>query len=289
MDSFDLHFHSTYSDGKKTVAELAKEIKKQKLKYCALTDHNTVDGIRELKAGLVKSGIQVIHGVELTTKYGDDEVHVLAYDFDIDAAAKVVRERNELVRVQKLEEMTSAIALSVAEGFEVTAGLVPVEKQPVTLTLALDICARASNQALFKERHGKILIPEEVYWEYQAPEKSCAVSRSGVSVEWIVEKFKGVAKDLIIAHPFVPVSVVVKALDEARIVDLLGKGLTGVEVYHNKTSADQIKLLKRIVGERSLHFSGGSDHHGRKDDSLLGQYGPDTPLPDFKLFHFFNR
>lgn len=286
MIKFDLHFHSTYSDGKLSVPELAKIIRAKKLDLCALTDHNTIDGIRELEARLVGSGIRVIPGVELTAKYNEDEIHVLALDFDIDLVAKILKERNELVRHQKIEEMKKAIKLSRREGFEITDGLVPVEKQPVTLTIALDICARQFNQDLFIKRHAKRFIPEDIYYEYQAPGKSCAVERSGVTADWIVEKFKGVARDLIIAHPFVSVSVVTKPLDEARMKDLLRIGMTGIEMYHSKISDEQISLIKKIVKEKGLHYTGGSDFHGRKTDPSVGQYGLNRTLPDFFLSNY---
>lgn len=286
MVKFDLHFHSTYSDGKLSVPELAAIIKLEKLKFCSLADHDSIDGIRELEASLDGSGVKVIASVELTAKYNDNEVHILAYDFDINGAAEVVRERNELVRRQKIEEMKNAIYLSRREGFEITDGLTPSEKQPVTLTTALDICANRFNQKIFIKRHGKELTPEDVYYEYQAPGKSCAVERSGVTVEWLVGKFKGVARDLIIAHPFVSVSVVTKPLDEKRINDLLRIGITGVEVYHDKTSDEQISLLKKIINERGIHYTGGSDFHGKKTDTPIGQYGPGRAIPDFYLSNY---
>ena len=283
MEKFDLHFHSTNSDGKLSVPELAAIIKHKKLKFCSLADHDSVDGIRELETSLDGSGVKVIASVELTAKHDDNEVHILAYDFDIDEAAEIVRERNELVQRQKIEEMKRAIYLSRREGFEITGGLAPFEKQPVTLTTALDICANRFNQKIFIKRHGRELTPEEVYYEYQAPGKSCAVERSGVTVDWIVEKFKGVARDLIIAHPFVSVSVVTKPLDEKRINDLLRIGITGIEVYHDKTSDEQISLLKKIINEQGIHYTGGSDSHGRKTDTPIGQYSPGRSIPDFHL------
>ena len=286
MKKFDFHFHSTHSDGKLSVPELAEIIGTKKLSLCSLTDHNTVDGIRELEACLDGSGIKVIPGVELTTKYNEDEVHILALDFDIDLMAKILKERNELVRHQKIEEMKKAIQLSRKEGFEITDGLVPVEKQPATLTIALDICANQFNQDLFIKRHRKPLIPEDVFFEYQAPGKSCAVERSGVTAEWIVEKFKGVARDLIIAHPFVRVSVVTNPLDEMRMKDLLRIGMTGIEMYHSKTSDEQINLIKKIVQEKGLHYSGGSDFHGREKDPPIGEYDLDRILPDFYLANY---
>jgi len=286
MDKLDLHFHSNYSDGKLPVSEIAAIIKSEKLKFCALVDHDSVAGVRELETYLNGSGTKVITGVELTARYNENEIHILAYDFNIDVAAEILKERKELVGLQKIEEMKKAIQLFRGEGFEITDGLVPSEKQPVGLTVALDVCASRFNQDLFTKRHAKLIIPEEVYYEYQAPGKSCAVERSDITVEWLVKKFKRVARDLIIAHPFVSVSVVTKPLNEKDISNLVRIGLTGVEVYHNETSDEQISLVKRIVRERGLHYTGGSDSHGKKGDTPIGQYGSNRTIPDFYLSNY---
>lgn len=128
MHKIDLHFHSTYSDGKLSVPELATIIKEKKLEYCALADHDTVNGVRELMKCLDGSGIKVIPAVELTARYNNNEVHILAYDFDIDEAAKVLLERNEIVSRKKIEEMETTTKLFLKAGFEVTRGLVPSEE-----------------------------------------------------------------------------------------------------------------------------------------------------------------
>ena len=286
MAKFDLHFHSIYSDGKLSVPALAAIIKLEKLKFCALADHDSIDGVRELEISLDGSGVKVITGVELTAKYNDNEVHILAYDFDINAVTEILKERNKIVRRKKIEEMETAIKLSRKEGLEVTRGLMPFEKQPVSLTVALDICANSLNQNLFLKKYGKRFMPEDIYYEYQAPGKSCAVERSGVTVTWLVDKFKEVARDLIIAHPFVSESVVMKPLDVMCINDLLMTGITGIEVYHNKTSDEQISLLKKITNERKIHYTGGSDFHGKKTDTPIGQYGHDRAIPDFYLSNY---
>ena len=286
MAGFDLHFHSTYSDGKLSIPVLAALIKEKKFNYCALTDHNTVDGIRELEARLEGSGTKVIPGIELTAKYGENEVHILAYDFDIDTVAKILKERNEIVRVKKIEEMKLAINLFHKQGFKLTHDLAPSEKQPVSLTVALDICANSANQNLLVERHGKVFGPEHIFYEYQAPGKPCTVERSGVTVEWLVQKFRGIAQDLVIAHPFVSVSVVTKPLDETEIDKLLKIGVTGIEVYHDNTPNEQIDLLKKIVRGRVIHYTGGSDFHGKITDTPIGQYGPTTAIPDFNLSNY---
>ncbi|MDD5527516.1 MAG: PHP domain-containing protein [Patescibacteria group bacterium] len=286
MSGFDLHLHSAHSDGKLSVPEIALIIKEKKLEYCALADHNSVDGIQELINALKGSGIKVIPAAELTAKYNDNEVHVLAYDFKIDLVAEIIKERNEIVRSQKVKEMEVTINLSREAGLNVSTELSPNEKQPVSLTVALDVCANSANQNLFLNKYGKQFIPEDVYYEYQAPGKSCAVERSGVTVEWLIQKFKGIAQDLIIAHPFVSVSVVTRPLNEPEINDLLRIGLTGIEVYHNNTAAEQIDLLKRIAMDKLVHYTGGSDFHGKKTDTPIGQYGPASFVPSFYLANY---
>jgi len=280
----DLHFHSTYSDGKLSVPELAELIKARGLKYCALTDHDTVAGVIELQKCLEGTDIKVIPGVELTALDGDNEIHVLAYDFDVEVVEKILEERNnDIRRRQKNEEMQKAINLFKQEGIKISDSLIPVAKQPVGRTLAVDICQHEVNQDLFLKRHGKILTPDEIYFEYQAIGKSCAVKRSGVSVEWLIENFKNKVGNLILAHPFVQISIATRALTENNILSLLDRGLNGVEIYHDKTSPNQIEWLNKLIEQRKLPYTGGSDFHGNQNDLALGLYGLNLEIPNFEL------
>jgi hypothetical protein len=282
----DLHFHSTHSDGKLSIPELAELIKKRGLKYCSLTDHDTVAGISELKKYLKGCDVVVIPGVELTALYGENEIHVLAYDFNIEVVGEILKERSDLVRKQKIEEMQKAIKLFEQEGLSITDNITPEEKKPVGYTIATDICQQQFNQDIFVKRHGKTLTPDDIYFNYQTPAKSCAVNRSGVSIEWLLGKLTGHVTDFIIAHPFLQVSVVATPLSKNDIQSLLNIGLSGVEIYHDRTSKQRIQWLKKIVNEKKLHYTGGSDFHGRKNDVELGLYSPDLKIPNFKIFNF---
>ncbi|MBI5621770.1 hypothetical protein HY933_02830 [Candidatus Falkowbacteria bacterium] len=283
---YDLHFHSSHSDGKLSIAELAAMIKEKLLIYCAVADHDTVAGVWELQNCLAGAGATVIPATELTAKYGNNEVHLLAYDFDISAMAAVLAERHELVDFQRIKEMAMAIQQFRAEGFIVDKNLLPVVTQPIGLTVVLALCANSLNQEIFIQRHGKPFVPEDVFYAYQAPGKPCATERSGVTVEWLVDRVKNIVHDLIIAHPFVSVSVVTKPLDEAELKKLLDMGITGVEVYHHDTSDEQIKFLEQFVREHGLHYTGGSDSHGREKNTPLGQYGVGKVIPGFCLTNY---
>lgn len=142
----DLHFHSEHSDGKLSVKEIADRLIKSDIKYCSLADHDTVDGLKELKKELENTSINFIAGVEMTALYNGNEIHILVYDFDIDKAAEILKERNELVEKQRINELQTAVQLFKKENFFVSDNLKPVSKQPTGLTIALDVYNKKENQ-----------------------------------------------------------------------------------------------------------------------------------------------
>ena len=287
MATIDLHFHSNYSDGKMSVEELAVIIKEKKLKYCALTDHDTVAGVVSLQNYLKDFDVTVIPGVEITALFGENEIHILAYDFDVNVVGKILKERNDLVKKQKIKELRQSTSLFLLNGLQVSDNLIPSEKNPIGYTLAIDICSKQFNQDIFLKRHGKMLNRDDIYFEYQAPGKSCAVARSGVSIEWLFDKLENNVSDFIIAHPFLhQVSVVMKQLSKSDISSLLKMGISGLEIYHDKTSEDEIQWLKKICDEKKLSYTGGSDFHNRQNDLKLGLYGKNLEVPNFKLSNF---
>ena len=80
----EMHCHSTFSDGAFTPEQLAKKMSILGVKYAALTDHNTVDGLTSFRRALNKYAIGFISGAEITTKHKEFVLHLLAYGFDTD-------------------------------------------------------------------------------------------------------------------------------------------------------------------------------------------------------------
>lgn len=75
----DTHIHSTYSDGTLTPEEIVKEAKEKKIDLIALTDHNTLNGDAEFAQYANKYNQNAIAGIEISTIYKKEEVHLLAY------------------------------------------------------------------------------------------------------------------------------------------------------------------------------------------------------------------
>lgn len=82
MSIIDLHMHSTYSDGTLSVEDLVELAYQNGVQYLSLTDHDTVIGIPEAIDACAKRGMTLIPGVELSVHVENEEVHLLAYNFD---------------------------------------------------------------------------------------------------------------------------------------------------------------------------------------------------------------
>jgi len=74
----DLHFHTHYSDGNNSIAEIAKQAGKLNIGV-AITDHNEIKGAVEIDS---YKDILSIPGIEITSKEG---THILVYFYDVNS------------------------------------------------------------------------------------------------------------------------------------------------------------------------------------------------------------
>ena len=80
----NLHTHTIFSDGEQTPEALAGSLAEAGVRYAALTDHDTVEGLARFQDALEKRGIPSLAGVELTTQLDGREAHLVGYGFDPD-------------------------------------------------------------------------------------------------------------------------------------------------------------------------------------------------------------
>ena len=91
---FDLHCHTTASDGRLTPNELADAVAALDLEVFALTDHDTIDGYAALKAeGKLKAAKHWVSGIEFSCVALKQTIHIVGLDFD---EHLVDRSRHEL-------------------------------------------------------------------------------------------------------------------------------------------------------------------------------------------------
>ena len=119
MARIDLHLHTRYSDGSLTPAEVVDLAHQAGVTALAITDHDIVDGIPHALDAATPLGIEVIPGVELSSRFNEQELHVLGYFFDWqdstfrDHLAQQRRSRH--VRNPQTIERLNALGLELSE------------------------------------------------------------------------------------------------------------------------------------------------------------------------------
>jgi signal-transduction protein with cAMP-binding, CBS, and nucleotidyltransferase domain/predicted metal-dependent phosphoesterase TrpH/PAS domain-containing protein len=77
----NFHSHTIFSDGELTPEILAGNMASAGVRYAALTDHDSIEGLQRFQDALKKRGIAFLSGVELTTQLDGREAHLLGYGF----------------------------------------------------------------------------------------------------------------------------------------------------------------------------------------------------------------
>jgi predicted metal-dependent phosphoesterase TrpH len=90
MPGFDLHTHSTFSDGTLVPEQVVELAATRGLTGIALTDHDNTGGVERARAAAAGTGLTVLLGCELSAEHDANPVHVLAYGFDPHRAGRMV-------------------------------------------------------------------------------------------------------------------------------------------------------------------------------------------------------
>ena len=67
---YDLHSHTTASDGELPPRELVRLAKREGLRALAITDHDTVEALAEAEAEARELGVELVPGVEVSASFG---------------------------------------------------------------------------------------------------------------------------------------------------------------------------------------------------------------------------
>ncbi len=75
----DFHNHSIESDGNLSPIDVVKRAKSKHIDIMSLTDHDTTDGVLDAIKEGISLNVKVIPGMELSTSFNNESIHILAY------------------------------------------------------------------------------------------------------------------------------------------------------------------------------------------------------------------
>lgn len=257
----DLHTHSAVSDGTDTPAELVAKAKEAGLDVVALTDHDTYDGLDEAVSAGAEHGIQVVRGIEVSTRRGGESVHLLGYGTD-EAHSGL---NAELAQIRAGRSMRLAPVLDrLAE-----LGL-PLTEEQVLVHIGSSPSVGRPHIADAMVAAGYVADRKEAFDRFLADGGPAHVPRYAVELGRGIDLIHDAGGVAIIAHPWGRGRE--DNLTEDVLAGLVGEhGLDGFEVDHQDHDAETRARLRVLADRLGVLGTGSSDYHGTgKADHELG-------------------
>lgn len=266
IDLIDMHAHTNYSDGELSPNDLIKLAIDKGIGTLAITDHDTIQGIKTIDRSLdyiVDSGIEIINGIELTAKVNKGRMHILGYGIDLNNEAlnrKMIALRdNSINYVLSIMEQIKR-DYGIRFGYEDIKELVNANHNLGRPDLAR-LCVKYGYAVSIPDAFDKYLV--------DAFNKIRKIGK-GLQYQECLELIINSGGIPVLAHP--------KSLElsdkELLILlkEMISYGLQGIEVYHSSHTLEEMNYYLEIVNKYNLLVSGGSDFHGKsvKPDVELG-------------------
>ncbi|MDH4083562.1 MAG: PHP domain-containing protein [Nitrospira sp.] len=259
MSRLDLHLHTTHSDGSCTPTEVVGLAHRVGVTAMAITDHDITTGLVEAMTAGEACGIEVIPGVEISSSFGNSEVHILGYfldweDIDLNKRLKTLRDSRHR-RNPKIVEQLQNLGIDLTyEEVRALAGSDSVGRPHIA-------------RALMDK--GIVSSAKEAFDRFLADGKPAYVPRDLPAPVEAIHWIKAAGGLAVLAHP-----TWVRCADRslAELVrQLKADGLDGVEVYYSTHAARQTREYLSLAQQLGLLVTGGSDFHGlTKPDIEVG-------------------
>jgi predicted metal-dependent phosphoesterase TrpH len=247
----DLHSHTDRSDGTSSPAELVDEALRAKLTALAITDHDTFAGYDAAVPYAQAAGVNLICGIELSTRYQGGSVHLLGY-FPLTPPSNELRGWLGSILEGRRDRNNRLIAKLQSLGVDIT--LAEVETMGRTLTGRPHFARVLVDKGYAKD----IQAAFDLYLDESA---RGFVQRQEVPMEEALERILASGGVPSLAHPIRVAKNNWEKLAE-YVDDLAGMGLRAIEVYHSDHSPEGTSYYGSLAERFRLGATGGSDFHG---------------------------
>jgi len=254
----DLHTHSSVSDGTETPTQLIRAAVEAGLDTVAITDHDSTAGWDEAVAAAAGTGLQVIRGIELSTRHEWRSVHLLGYLFDPNDTA-IVREtaRTRDDRLNRAERMVARLS----EDYDVSWD---------------DVLAQSGGVSIGRPHIADALVARGIVPNRSAAFESILHFSGGYylphEAPTVLDGVRMIAEAggaPVLAHPATRGREAV--VDGDDLAHLVEAGLVGLEVGHRENTPDGRTRLIELAEQFDLVQTGSSDYHGEGKPNRLAE------------------
>ena len=255
----DLHLHTNNSDGTLSSFELVNLAATQNIKTIAITDHDTIDGVKSAIKEGKKRNLDVIPGIEISSKYTGGTLHIIGFGIDIGAPEllknlsqfqNIRKHRNDKI-ISRLHSL--GIGISVDEIMHANPMIKSLGRPHIASLLVKKGVVKNMNQA---------------FTQYLGKNGPAFVEKDVIASDITIRMIHDAGGMAILAHP-ATLNLTGHSFTD-YVKKLMRVGLDGMEVYSSSHTADQIQFYKDVCLKNGLLISAGSDFHGsiKKNVSL---------------------
>lgn len=262
---YDLHCHSTASDGVLSPTELVQRASQHGVTHLSLTDHDTTQGLAEAQATADANGIHLINGIELSTSWQNHCFHIVGLGINpLNPTLTAGIHNLQLIRTERAEQIAAKL----------TKNRIPGALAAVKEIAGAGMITRTHfADFLLSQRH--VSTQQEAFDRYLGNGKPAYVSTTWAelrdAVGWITEA-GGIA---VLAHPLR------YKLTASRLRRLFTSfkdaGGQSMEVVTGRTNPDEIRRTSLFASQFQLAGSVGSDFHNPAN--VWVELGRLAPLP----------
>ncbi len=247
---YDLHTHSTASDGTLSPVELVRHARDMGVQVLAITDHDTTDGINAAAQEAAAVGISLIPGVEVSTSWGGCSIHLLGLGIEPDCAELQqglagVRETRE----QRAQEMGRRLEKAGITGAYAGARV-----------FAAGTLVGRAHFARYLVETGHAATVRKVFQHYLKTGKPGYVATQWAPLEDAVSWIHASGGQALIAHP--ARYRFTRSKMRRLLSEFVEMGGDGMEVIAGSYTGDDIANMASHAREFDLLASVGSDYHG---------------------------
>lgn len=244
MGKADLHIHTNASDGDCTPQEILQKALDKGLETIAITDHDTIKGYKDARNSELSNEIELLPGVELSVKWGEKEVHLLAYCFDPDDEdVNLLLLRQSGARRRRMAKIVDTLQ---KQGID-------IDMNEVRAEAGFSNIGRPHAASVLMNK-GVVASFNEAFIRYLSSEKLDHINAEYVTLTEAVDVLKKAGGVLSIAHPGPLYSA-------AEIEEMIELGVDGLECIHPSHPYPVQKNFTKLAEKRHLVITGGSDYH----------------------------
>ena len=251
MLRYDLHCHSTRSDGLLAPAEVSHRAARRGVDVLALTDHDEVDGLDEARTAAEDAGIRFIDGAELSVSWNDVTLHIVALGIDPHCASLVAG-------LAAIREGRSTRARSMSDALA-AAGIPDAYAGAMAYVTSERLISR-THFARFLVETGYARDTRDVFKRYLVCGKPGYVVHEWATLTDAVGWIHAAGGQAVLAHPG-RYKIDGKRM-RALLAEFRDRGGDAIEVVSSSHTSAQFTEFARQARVFGLLASSGSDYHG---------------------------